>query len=252
VGKTETAKALAEQLFNDEKAMIRIDMSEYSEAHSVARLIGAPPGYVGFEEGGQLTEAVRRKPYSVILLDEIEKANSQIFNVFLQLFDEGRLTDGKGRTVDFSNCVIIMTSNMGAEIIMEGSEKNKKEAEINDEVLDLVRHNFKPEFLNRIDQIIVFKKLGEKELLEIVGIQIERLKNSLKDQGVVISVTDKAKGLLAKKGFDPIFGARPLRRIIQNELLNQVARLLLDKEENGETGMVVDEEKEKLVVRLMD
>jgi len=252
VGKTETAKALAEQLFNDEKAMIRIDMSEYSEAHSVARLIGAPPGYVGFEEGGQLTEAVRRKPYSVVLLDEIEKANSQIFNVFLQLFDEGRLTDGKGRTVDFSNCVIIMTSNMGAEIIMEGSEKNKKETEINDEVLDLVRHNFKPEFLNRIDQIIVFKKLTEKELEEIVGIQIERLKNSLKDQGVVISVTEKAKNLLAKKGFDPIFGARPLRRIIQNELLNQVAMLLLDKEENEVTGMVVDEDKGKLAVRLMN
>jgi ATP-dependent Clp protease ATP-binding subunit ClpB len=252
VGKTETAKALAEQLFNDEKAMIRIDMSEYGEAHSVARLIGAPPGYVGFEEGGQLTEAVRRKPYSVVLLDEIEKANSQIFNVFLQLFDEGRLTDGKGRTVDFSNCVIIMTSNMGAEIIMEGSERNRKEEEINDEVLDLVRHNFKPEFLNRIDQIIIFKKLGEKELEEIVGIQIERLKNSLKDQGVVISVTDKAKKLLAKKGFDPIFGARPLKRIIQNELLNQVAMILLDKEEHEVVGMVVDEDRGKLAVRLMD
>jgi len=252
VGKTETAKALAEQLFNDEKAIIRIDLSEYSEAHSVARLIGAPPGYVGFEEGGQLTEAVRRKPYSVVLLDEIEKANSQIFNVFLQLFDEGRLTDGKGRTVDFSNCVIIMTSNIGAEIIMEGSESNKKESEVNDEVLDLVRHNFKPEFLNRIDQIIVFKKLGKKEVEEIVGIQIEGLKNNLKDQGVVISVTDKARNLLAQKGFDPIFGARPLRRIIQNELLNQVAMLLLDKEENEVVGMVVDEERGKLAVRLMD
>lgn len=252
VGKTETAKALAEQLFNDEKAMIRIDMSEYSEAHSVARLIGAPPGYVGFEEGGQLTEQVRRKPYSVILLDEIEKANSQIFNVFLQLFDEGRLTDGKGRTVDFTNCVIIMTSNMGAEIIMEGSEKNKKEEEVNEEVIDLVRHNFKPEFLNRIDQIIVFKKLGEKELLEIVKIQVEKLKSNLKDQGVVVSITEKAEELLAKKGFDPIFGARPLKRIIQNELLDKIAMLLLEREEDEAVGMVVDEEKGKLAVRLMD
>lgn len=250
VGKTETAKALAEQLFDNEKALIRIDMSEYSEAHTVARLIGSPPGYVGFEEGGQLTEAVRRKPYSVILFDEIEKAHPQIFNVFLQVFDEGRLTDGKGRTVDFSNAVIIMTSNIGAEVIQAFEGKNEETMEA--EVVSLVRASFKPEFLNRIDQIIVFKKLGEKELQKIVEIQLNQISDRLKEQGIIMTVSDKAKKYLAKKGHDPVFGARPLKRIIQSEILDRIAMLILDKEDGEITGVVVDEKGDKLTVTLMN
>ncbi len=232
VGKTETAKALAEQLFNDEKAMVRIDMSEYSEAHTVARLIGAPPGYVGYEEGGQLTEAVRRRPYTVVLLDEIEKAHPQLFNVFLQVFDEGRLTDGKGRIVDFTNTVIIMTSNL-------------PEAD--------VTRVFRPEFLNRIDQIIVFNQLKEKQLVEIVDIQLGQLITRLKEQNIVLTVTDKAKKYLAEKGYDPAFGARPLKRLIQSELLDQIALLKLDGEDNDEPlGMVADFKGGRLLVSLMD
>lgn len=231
VGKTETAKALAEQLFNDEKAMVRIDMSEYAEPHSVARLIGSPPGYVGYEEGGQLTEAVRRRPYTVVLFDEIEKANQVIFNTFLQLFDEGRLTDGKGRTVDFTNTVVIMTSNLPDE-------------EVND--------FFRPEFLNRIDQIVRFESLGEKELAMIVKIQIEELRQRLEEQGVVINVTEQAEKYLAKKGFDPAFGARPLKRLIQNEILDQVAMLILDSEEGATKAVVVEEKDGKLKARLAD
>ena len=231
VGKTETAKALAEQLFNDERAMVRIDMSEYSEQHTVARLIGAPPGYVGYEEGGQLTEAVRRRPYTVVLLDEIEKASPQIFNVFLQVFDEGRLTDGKGRVVDFTNTVIIMTSNLPETQVPK---------------------LFKPEFLNRIDQIIIFNSLSEKQLLLIVDIQIAQVIMRLKEQNIVLSVTEKAKKLLAEKGYDPIFGARPLKRLIQNELLDQVALLMLDQESNEPLGMVADVKAGKLTVNLVD
>ncbi|MFA5828404.1 MAG: AAA family ATPase [Candidatus Shapirobacteria bacterium] len=231
VGKTETAKALAEQLFNDEKALVRIDMSEYSEAHTVARLIGSPPGYVGYEEGGQLTEAVRRKPYTVVLLDEIEKANPQIFSIFLQVFDDGRLTDGKGRTVDFSNTVIIMTSNLPEEMV--------------DKV-------FRPEFLNRIDRIIIFNKLSEKQLELIVEIQIANLIKRLKEQNIVLTVTEKGKKYLAKNGYDPVFGARPLKRLIQNELVDPIAMLLLDSEEGESMGVVADEKDGKLSVKLMD
>ena len=231
VGKTETAKALAEQLFNDEKALVRIDMSEYSESHTVARLIGSPPGYVGYEEGGQLTEAVRRKPYTVVLLDEIEKANPQIFNVFLQMFDEGRLTDGKGRLVDFTNTVIIMTSNLPK---------------------DEVNKTFRPEFLNRIDQILIFEELKEKQLEKIVEIQIEKLLERLKEQNIILTVTEKAKKYLAKKGFDPAFGARPLKRLIQDEVLDQVAMIMLDLEEDSPEAILVDENKGKLEVKLMD
>jgi len=231
VGKTETAKALAEQLFNDEKALIRIDMSEYSESHSVARLIGSPPGYVGYEEGGQLTEAVRRKPYSVVLLDEIEKANPQIFSVFLQVFDDGRLTDGKGRTVDFTNTVIIMTSNLPEESVPQF---------------------FKPEFINRIDQIIHFDDLKEKQLEKIVEIQIDNLKRRLSEEKIILTVTDKAKKYLASKGFDPVFGARPLKRLIQNEVLDQVAMVILEMEESEEKAVLVDEKGGKIEVRLMD
>ncbi len=232
VGKTETAKALAEQLFNDEKALVRIDMSEYSEAHTIARLIGAPPGYVGFEEGGQLTEAVRRRPYTVVLLDEIEKAHPQIFSAFLQVFDEGRLTDGKGRTVDFTNTVIIMTSNLPE---------------------DLVEKTFRPEFLNRIDQIIIFNSLKEKQLGAIVELQIKLLQDRLRDQNIVLEVSNKAKEYLAQKGFDPVFGARPLKRLIQTELLDQVALLMLEGEDPGEPlAMVADVKNNKLQVGLMD
>lgn len=231
VGKTETAKALAEQLFNDERAMVRIDMSEYSEQHSVARLIGSPPGYVGYEEGGQLTEAVRRRPYTVVLLDEIEKANSQIFTTFLQVFDEGRLTDGKGRTVDFTNTVIIMTSNLPEEMI---------------------KTTFKPEFINRIDQIIRFGELTEKMLRQIVEIQTKMIAERLKQQEIVLTITDRAKDYLAKKGYDPAFGARPLKRLIQNEMLDQIAMILLEEESDQAKLMVVDEKKGKLEIRLAD
>ncbi|HEX8923403.1 MAG TPA: AAA family ATPase [Patescibacteria group bacterium] len=250
VGKTETAKALAEQLFNDEKALIRIDMSEYSEQHTVARLIGAPPGYVGYEEGGQLTEAVRRHPYSVVLLDEIEKAHPLIFNIFLQVFDEGRLTDGKGRTVDFTNTVIIMTSNLGAEVIQSYEGKDQEKMEL--EVMDLVRHSFKPEFLNRLDQIIVFKKLDEDQLEKIVENQLQIISERLKDQNIVLTVTEKAKKWLAHKGYDPIFGARPLKRLIQSEILDQMTTLLLDREDDVPTGIIADEKNGKLTVNLID
>lgn len=246
VGKTETAKALAEQLFNDEKAMVRIDMSEYSEAHSVARLIGSPPGYVGYEEGGQLTEAVRRKPYTVVLLDEIEKANPQIFSTFLQVFDEGRLTDGKGKTVDFTNTVIIMTSNIAAEIIQEYADK--KEEKMEAKVMEFVQKTLRPEFLNRIDQIIIFKRLNEKQLEKIVEIQIDNLSQRLKDQNIILEVSEKAKKYLARTGFDPIFGARPLKRLIQNEIIDKIALLLLEKEDKKEIEIIIDEKNEKIVV----
>jgi len=250
VGKTETAKALAEQLFNDEKAMVRIDMSEYSEAHSVARLIGAPPGYVGYEEGGQLTEAVRRRPYTVVLLDEIEKANPQIYNTFLQMFDEGRLTDGKGRTVDFTNTVVIMTSNIGAEIIQsyQGKEEEKMEAEVK----ELVTKSFRPDFLNRIDQIIVYKKLNKEKLKGIVEKQIKLVAARLKEQNVILTVTEKARDWLAEKGFDPVFGARPLKRLIQSEILDEVARIMLEFEREETVGVVVEEKKGRLVVEMVD
>lgn len=240
VGKTETAKALAQQLFDNEKAIIRIDMSEYSESHSVARLIGAPPGYVGFEEGGQLTEAVRRKPYSVLLLDEIEKAHPQIFNTFLQVFDDGRLTDGKGRTVDFSNTVIIMTSNVGTDM-------DKKVG-----LMDKLKMAFKPEFLNRIDQIVEFNPLSEKDLVKIVEIQIGDMVEKLSKQGITIKVSDQAKKYLAKKGFDPVFGARPLKRLIQKEIIDEIAKLSLDKNGEETMTMYVDEEKGRIKVGLAD
>lgn len=245
VGKTETAKALAEQLFNNEKAIVRIDMSEYSEQHSVARLIGAPPGYVGYEEGGQLTEAVRRRPYSVILLDEIEKAHSQIFSTFLQMFDEGRLTDGKGRTVDFTNTVIIMTSNLAAYAESSGEPKPE-------ELMEILNKTFRPEFLNRIDQIIIFKKLGEKEIKGIVEIQIKQVIERLKEQGVGLTVSGEARRYLAKKGYDPVFGARPLKRLIQSEILDPVAMVMLERPEAVQNEMAVEEKNGKLVVNLAD
>lgn len=228
VGKTETAKALAEFLFSDEKALIRIDMSEYSEKHSVARLIGAPPGYVGYEEGGQLTEAVRRRPYSVLLLDEMEKAHPEVFNVLLQLLDDGRLTDGQGRTVDFKNTVVIMTSNVGAYHYGDGMLQEGEFEQIKARVLDELRTIFRPEFLNRLDDVVVFRPLGGPEIRKIVEVQLDRVRERLAEKRITLAATDEALSALAAAGFDPIFGARPLKRSIQKEILNPLAMALLE------------------------
>jgi ATP-dependent Clp protease ATP-binding subunit ClpB len=221
VGKTELARALAEFLFDDEHAMIRIDMSEYQEKHTVSRLIGAPPGYVGYEEGGQLTEAVRRRPYSVVLFDEIEKAHSEVFNVLLQLLDDGRLTDGQGRTVDFRNTVVIMTSNLGSQL-WDGSR-----IVVREEVTRVLQDHFRPEFLNRIDEIVVFHPLRKEHLAEIVEIQLRHVKDLLADKGYRLEISDAARGYLAEVGYDPTFGARPLKRAIQRELQDPLALKIL-------------------------
>jgi ATP-dependent Clp protease ATP-binding subunit ClpB len=228
VGKTELARALAATLFNSEDNMIRIDMSEYMEKHTVARLIGAPPGYVGYEEGGQLTEAVRRKPYSVILLDEIEKAHPDVFNILLQVLDDGRLTDGQGRTVNFRNTVIIMTSNIGSQLILEmrGADERTYQR-MREQVLDALRRHFRPEFLNRGDEIVVFRALTEAELARIVEIQLDGLRRRLAERRITLEVTDAAKAYLARAGYDPVFGARPLKRVIQREVETPVARLIV-------------------------
>ncbi len=226
VGKTELARALAEFLFDDDSAMVRIDMSEYQEKHTVSRLIGAPPGYVGYEEGGQLTEAVRRRPYAVVLFDEIEKAHQEVFNVFLQLLDEGRLTDGQGRTVDFRNTVVIMTSNTASQIIkaMAGQDS----AKLRDRVMSELDNTFRPEFLNRIDEIVLFHSLTQADIVQIVDIQLARLRRLLADRRITITLSDAAKAFLAERGYDPVFGARPLKRLIQREVQDPLARALLD------------------------
>ena len=238
VGKTELSKALAEFLFDSEKAMVRMDMSEFMEKHTVSRLIGAPPGYVGYEEGGYLTEAVRRRPYSVILLDEIEKAHSDVFNILLQIMDDGRLTDGHGRTVDFKNTVIIMTSNIGSQWITELGDKD--EEEMRKRITEAMKNNFKPEFLNRVDDTVIFHRLGVDEIAKIVEIQIKDLKKILKNKKLSISITDKAKKLLAKEGFDPVYGARPLKRVIQNKVQNVLAMKLLSGEVKEGDKVTVD------------
>jgi ATP-dependent Clp protease ATP-binding subunit ClpB len=225
VGKTELARALADFLFDDERALIRIDMSEYMERHAVSRLVGAPPGYVGYDEGGQLTEAVRRRPYSVILLDEIEKAHPDVFNMLLQILDDGRLTDSQGRTVDFKNTVVIMTSNLGSQWILSPSES---EESMRDKVMETVRHQFKPEFLNRVDEIIVFHRLGQEDLVHILDLQLERVESRLADRDIDLVVDEGARRYLAEKGFDPAYGARPLKRLIQREIENELALRLLD------------------------
>ncbi|MGA1369248.1 MAG: AAA family ATPase, partial [Blastocatellia bacterium] len=238
VGKTETARARAEFLFDDEHAMVRLDMSEYMEKHSVARLLGAPPGYVGYEEGGYLTEAVRRRPYSVILFDEIEKAHPDVFNVLLQILDDGRLTDGKGRTVDFRNTVVIMTSNLGAREIQEYEEGD--EAAMRATVMERLRAAFKPEFLNRIDDIILFRRLGIEQLRSIIRIQLEALRALLADRKVTLSIDSSAEDLIAREGYDPVYGARPLRRAIQSLIQNPLALQLLNGEiVAGETVKVL-------------
>jgi ATP-dependent Clp protease ATP-binding subunit ClpB len=225
VGKTELAKALAEFIFDSEQAMVRVDMSEFMEKHSVSRLIGAPPGYVGYEEGGYLTEAVRRRPYSVVLFDEIEKAHPEVFNVLLQILDDGRMTDGHGRTVDFKNTIIIMTSNVGSQWIQELGVRDRSEME--QRVLDALRATFKPEFLNRIDEIIIFHNLTPEQIGAIVEIQLERLGRRLAERKISLRLTEAAKRILARKGYDPVYGARPLKRAIQQSIENPLAMEIL-------------------------
>ncbi len=243
VGKTELAKTLAEFLFNDEKALKRIDMSEYMEKHSVSRLIGAPPGYVGYDEGGQLTEAVRRRPYSVILFDEVEKAHPDVFNVLLQMMDDGRLTDGQGRLVDFKQAIIIMTSNIGSDLLLEADDPRK----VWDKVQGLLRNYFRPEFLNRIDETILFRKLGKEQIHAIVDLQIRRIQERLEERKVRLEVLPRARELLAEKGYDPAFGARPLKRTIQNLVQNPLASKILAGEVEDEDRVVLDAHGNELV-----
>jgi ATP-dependent Clp protease ATP-binding subunit ClpB len=235
VGKTELAKALAHFLFDDERAMVRIDMSEYSEKHSVARLVGAPPGYVGYEEGGQLTESVRRRPYSVILLDEVEKAHPDVFDILLAVLDDGRLTDGQGRTVDFRNALLILTSNLGSASFMADLPDEMKR----DAVMAAVRDHFKPEFLNRLDDIVVFDSLTTEDLTRIVDIQVDALSKRLASRRLTLEVTGAAREWLALNGFDPLYGARPLRRLVQTSIGDTLAKALLSGEvRDGQTVKV--------------
>jgi ATP-dependent Clp protease ATP-binding subunit ClpB len=249
VGKTELGRALAEFLFDDEQSMVRVDMSEFMEKHSVARLIGAPPGYVGYEEGGYLTEAIRRKPYSVILLDEIEKAHPEVFNILLQILDEGRLTDGHGRTVDFKNTLIIMTSNLGSQWIQDLREKDYEEMQ--KRVTEVVRATFKPEFLNRVDEIITFHPLGKEEIKKIIEIQLSYLNKRLAERKLSIRLTDSAKTLLVDQGFDPVYGARPLKRTIQKIIQDPLALRLLegDFSEGAHIEVDVDPTTTKVVFK---
>lgn len=250
VGKTELAKTLAEILFDDEHAMIRIDMSEYMEKHSVARLIGAPPGYVGYDEGGQLTEAVRRRPYSVILFDEIEKAHPDVFNVLLQVLDDGRITDSKGRTVDFKNTIIILTSNLGSDILLSSIEDGGQiTAAAKDSVNALLKQYFRPEFLNRLDEITCFKPLGKDDIRAIVDLMLDDLKNRLADKQLKLFVTDTAKGKMIDEGYDPIFGARPLKRYIQSKVETLIARYIIGNDPSPDTTITVDVSGDALVVR---
>ncbi len=254
VGKTELAKALAEFLFNDEQAMIRVDMGEYMEAHSTAKMIGSPPGYVGHEEGGQLTEIIRRKPYSVILFDEIEKAHPQVFNIMLQILDEGHLTDAKGRRVNFKNTVIIMTSNLGSDIIYKNNlgfrEEKENEAlieeDIKQKILTALKENFKPEFLNRLDEIIIFHPITTAMLRQIVDLQLAQIEKRLAEKNIKIKLTPAAKEYLSKKGYDPAYGARPLKRVIQTEIMNQLAMLIIENKLKEENKVKIDLKKEKL------
>ena len=257
VGKTELAKALAEFLFNDENMMTRIDMSEYQERHSVSRLVGAPPGYVGYDEGGQLTEAVRRKPYSVVLLDEIEKAHPDVFNILLQVLDDGRLTDNKGRTVDFKNTILIMTSNVGADIVqsfmehlpLEGEERQKMLADCRAEVLEVLKRTVRPEFLNRIDEVIMFEPLSQTDIRDILRMQMADLQEKLSENGVVISFTQEFEDYMSTKGYEPSYGARPIKRLMQKELVNLLAKSILDGHVHRDSEIQVDVQGGQIVVR---
>ncbi|HZY02865.1 MAG TPA: AAA family ATPase, partial [Anaeromyxobacteraceae bacterium] len=249
VGKTETARALAEFLFDDEAAMVRLDMSEYMEKHAVARLIGAPPGYVGYEEGGQLTEAVRRRPYSVILFDEIEKAHRDVFNVLLQILDDGRLTDGHGRTVDFRNAVVIMTSNLGSEEIQRLAARPDADlSRIREAALEHLRGEFRPEFLNRVDEVVVFRPLSREDLSRIVEIQLSRLRRLLADRQITVELTEAAREGVADAGYDPVYGARPLKRALQRLVQDPLASMLLRGEFKPGDHVVVDEGKDGALV----
>ena len=246
VGKTELAKALADYLFDDENMMTRIDMSEYQEKHSVSRLVGAPPGYVGYDEGGQLTEAVRRKPYSVVLFDEIEKAHPDVFNILLQVLDDGRLTDNKGRVVNFKNTIIIMTSNMGSALIRDNFAKmtdaNREQTieTTKAQVLEMLKENIRPEFLNRIDEIIMFTPLDRKEIEQIVELQMKSIQKMLAPNGITLEYTPKAISLLADEGFDPEFGARPVKRVIHRQILNRLSKDILAQKVDKERPIVID------------
>jgi ATP-dependent Clp protease ATP-binding subunit ClpB len=252
VGKTELAKALAEFLFNDDQMLTRIDMSEYQERHSVSRLVGAPPGYVGYDEGGQLTEAVRRKPYSVVLLDEIEKAHPDVFNILLQVLDDGRLTDNKGRTVDFRNTIVIMTSNMGSHVISErlsaanGEPSSEQIDSVKEEVVELLKQQLKPEFLNRIDEIVMFEPLGYKAIEKIVDIQLRHIASMLRSNGIELIYTSEARRFIAKAGFDPIYGARPIKRTIQREVVNTLSKRILAGSVDRTRPITIDSDGEGL------
>ena len=257
VGKTELAKALAEFLFNDENMMSRIDMSEYQERHSVSRLVGAPPGYVGYDEGGQLTEAVRRKPYSVVLLDEIEKAHPDVFNILLQVLDDGRLTDNKGRTVDFKNTILIMTSNVGADIIqtfmehlpVEGEERTKMLADCRNEVVDVLKRTVRPEFLNRIDEVIMFEPLSQTDIREILKMQMRDLQGKLLENGVTLEFTQEFEDYMSTKGYEPTYGARPIKRLMQKELVNLLAKSILDGHVRRDSAIKVDIQDGQIVFK---
>ncbi len=255
VGKTELAKALAEFLFDDENMMTRIDMSEYQERHSVSRLVGAPPGYVGYDEGGQLTEAVRRKPYSVVLLDEIEKAHPDVFNILLQVLDDGRLTDNKGRVVNFKNTIVIMTSNIGSHVIQNNFEKlteenrNKVIEETKNQVFDILKKTIRPEFLNRIDDIIMFTPLTKDEIKDIIKLQFIELNKLIQKNNIKAEITEKAIDYIAEIGFDPQFGARPIKRALQKNILNELAKSLINEEISFGAVVIIDVEDNKLVFR---
>jgi len=247
---------LSEYLFNDENAMTRIDMSEYQEKHSVSRLVGAPPGYVGYDEGGQLTEAVRRKPYSVILLDEIEKAHPDVYNILLQVLDDGRLTDNKGRVANFKNTIIIMTSNMGSQIIHEryddlkpGTDLHRLFENTRDEVMEVVKHSLRPEFLNRIDEVIMFPPLMQKEVREIVTLELHKLANRLRKNDILLKVAPEALNWLSEKGYDPQFGARPIKRVLQKDVMNLLSKQLLAGTINKANPVVLDVFEGQMVFR---
>jgi len=252
VGKTELALTLAEALFGDEAAMVRVDMSEFQERHTVSRLVGAPPGYVGHEEAGQLTESVRRRPYSVLLLDEIEKAHPDVFNILLQLLDDGQLTDAQGRIVDFKNTVIIMTSNLGSERIQAHTRKDESFEELKEEMAQVLRHNLRPEFLNRIDETIVFRALTEEQTADIARLLVERTKRRLRSQNIEVEFSEAAVELLAKEGFDPEFGARPLRRIIQRRVDNELSRMVLNGSLKAGDKVVVDAGEDELAFEVLE
>jgi ATP-dependent Clp protease ATP-binding subunit ClpB len=252
VGKTELGKALAAYLFDTEEAMVRIDMSEYMEKHTVARMIGAPPGYVGYDEGGQLTEAVRRRPYAVILFDEIEKAHPDVFNIMLQILDDGRVTDSQGRTVDFKNAVIIMTSNIGSQYILDLVGDDSRYGEMQRRVMDAMRTHFRPEFLNRVDELIIFRSLRKDQLRQITQLQVQRLEQRLSDRKMALKLSESALDFLADVGYDPVYGARPLKRAVQRELETQIAKAILRGEFGEGDTIVANVENERLTFKPMN